>query len=119
MDETKLEATANIILAALHKKSLTMPHRFDEDEAELEATANKLGITVWQLKMLDQKLEEVCSTDEDGFAVYEDGWDDERVDLAVRTALVAECRQIWEQELRREWEQQQFASTEPLSPMLH
>jgi hypothetical protein len=69
-------------------------------------------MSLWELKMFDQKLSEVCSTDEEGDAVYAPGWSDERVALEVRTAMVKEHRQILCQELNLEW----LDSTEPLSP---
>jgi hypothetical protein len=47
-------------------------------DEELQAT---------KLQLIKKKLREVCSTDSDGYAVYADGWSDERVADEVNREL--------------------------------
>jgi chaperonin cofactor prefoldin len=116
VSDAELKAIANKAATVLHEKALAMPHVLEKDNKELEATADELGMSLWELKMIDQKLSEVCSTDEEGYAVYTPGWSDERVASEVGTLMVKEHRQILLQELNLEWQEEQLGSTEPLSP---
>jgi len=62
------------------------------DDAKIQAMAKAMGRPVLMVRTLVNKMLQVCSTDEEGFAVYADGWSDARVAEAVNREWAA----LWE-----------------------